>query len=268
MLAPLIVAFVLGVVLLRAGLRRRAEGDTPVCRRCDFDLSGITPLVKCPECGADLALPKAVRVGAPRRRPAMAWAGAALLLAALTTGGVHAYRTLTMPGWDSRVPPWWLAEVEMRVSSGERLRTASIMLVAIQNPSLQDSRRRGCIVAFHRLASSLKSHEVPLELVTAASVAANEGWVSDEQIEAAIIDGVSPYWPPNLGARFLPLGWEVRYRWETFDASGAKTEGTPMTYTDTRDYVGPARIVWTIEATSLSSSRTIKWQIEAQALLP
>ncbi len=74
-----------GALLLYRGLRGRRTDDHPLCRRCGFDLTGLPGgHPACPECGATLAAPQAVRVGHRARRPAPLAAGLALLL--LTVG--------------------------------------------------------------------------------------------------------------------------------------------------------------------------------------
>ena len=55
---------------LTAFLRPRRIDDHPLCRRCGYDLSGRpADADRCPECGADTAAPRAVRLGnrTPRR---------------------------------------------------------------------------------------------------------------------------------------------------------------------------------------------------------
>src|SRR5687768_3494899 len=81
---------VVGLVLLRRGWRGRLIGSHLVCRKCDYDLFNLPDDQNaCPECGSDLAAPKAVQTGHRRRRPGMIVAGASLLLLfALIVGGV------------------------------------------------------------------------------------------------------------------------------------------------------------------------------------
>lgn len=72
------------IALLVAGWRGRPVDDHPVCRRCRFDLSGAPPGgTNCPECGADVTRPRAVRVGNRVRRWGMLAVAVPLLLVAL-----------------------------------------------------------------------------------------------------------------------------------------------------------------------------------------
>ena len=54
----------LGTWLLLRFIRGRRTDDHPLCRRCTFDLTGLPATsTRCPECGADLAVPRAIRTG-------------------------------------------------------------------------------------------------------------------------------------------------------------------------------------------------------------
>jgi hypothetical protein len=103
-----------GLCLFALGWRGRRVGAHPVCRRCDFDLSGrhatggeggpgdaSAPV--CPECGADLGPAHAVATGARRRSPIamglgapLAVAGVLLIVVALGGSSAHRYKPL---GW-------------------------------------------------------------------------------------------------------------------------------------------------------------------------
>ncbi len=81
-----------GVMLFSAGLlaawalRGASVGWHPICRRCSHDLRALDPSdAACPECGANLARPGAVRTGErARRRGAViaAWVATAVAVAA------------------------------------------------------------------------------------------------------------------------------------------------------------------------------------------
>lgn len=78
------LALAAGALLAIAFLTAR-RGWEPRCRRCAHDLRSVKPSVgACPECGADLSKPDAVRTGRRRVRPVVATLGFALL--ALTAG--------------------------------------------------------------------------------------------------------------------------------------------------------------------------------------
>lgn len=75
-----------GVVMLRRGLMGKRIDDHPVCKACKFDLVGSPEAESCPECGADLTKPKAVRIGNRQRQTGGIVAGLILLTLALTPG--------------------------------------------------------------------------------------------------------------------------------------------------------------------------------------
>lgn len=111
LVAGLLVLAGIGLVVWY-GVGRRI-GTEPRCRRCRFDLTGITltgdPL--CPECGSSLAPAAAIRRGMVHRRPGLAAAGALLVFGGLAFG-------FTSLGGLSRIPaankPTWLLMFEAR----------------------------------------------------------------------------------------------------------------------------------------------------------
>ncbi|MCC6908354.1 MAG: hypothetical protein IT430_10470 [Phycisphaerales bacterium] len=99
-----------GLAALLLGLRGRRVDDHPHCRRCRFDLFGLgAAAARCPECGADLAGPRAVVRGLRRRRPIIAALGAVLLLACSAWVALSASGTLSKVDWNHYKPAWWLA---------------------------------------------------------------------------------------------------------------------------------------------------------------
>src|SRR5687768_13486638 len=80
---PPLAAMLVGVWLARRGWRGRKVNDHPACRRCGFDLFGLPETsAACPECGADLRWPRAVRDGVRERRRGVAASGVTLCLLA------------------------------------------------------------------------------------------------------------------------------------------------------------------------------------------
>ena len=63
----IVVLAVCGIGLLILARRIRPSGNTPHCRRCGYNLTGLTS-EHCPECGSDLANRRAVVMGRLRRR--------------------------------------------------------------------------------------------------------------------------------------------------------------------------------------------------------
>jgi len=100
----------IGVFLLRRGLRGRRVDDHPICRRCGFDLFGRPEGSEvCAECGVDLARPRAIQDGRRERRRGLMAVGAVFLAIALTMAGAAGYASYLAADMQSRKPAWWLA---------------------------------------------------------------------------------------------------------------------------------------------------------------
>lgn len=91
------ILLVLGISLLIVGLfllafwhRSRRAGDTPHCRKCDYNLTGLDLSVskppRCPECGVELVGRRVVRGDRVKRRAAFAGAAIVLLLGLVLVG--------------------------------------------------------------------------------------------------------------------------------------------------------------------------------------
>ena len=76
----MVVPLVGGLLLVVSGLRTRRRGQTPHCRDCDYNLTGLTS-ERCPECGTEVT-PFTIVHGERHRWPARVIAGAGLLLMA------------------------------------------------------------------------------------------------------------------------------------------------------------------------------------------
>ena len=104
------VAALAGVALAAVGLRGRLADDHPHCRRCGFDLFGREGAGgKCPECGADLSRPRAVRQGLRQRRGGLVAAGVLLLLPAVMVAGLAGYAAVQGVRVQAMKPLWWIA---------------------------------------------------------------------------------------------------------------------------------------------------------------
>ncbi|MCC7389587.1 MAG: hypothetical protein IT431_12555 [Phycisphaerales bacterium] len=105
LLLLLALAAALGLTLLTLGLRGRQINNHPICRRCKFDLVGVYPgIERCPECGAELHTPRAIRPGARRRRRGVLVAAAAILLIGLGGGGAMGWALITGYNWYPHAP--------------------------------------------------------------------------------------------------------------------------------------------------------------------
>jgi predicted RNA-binding Zn-ribbon protein involved in translation (DUF1610 family) len=102
MIAGIVAA--LGLLLSYWGWRGRRINDHPTCSRCGYDLSGLTVVEKCPECGRDLNARRAISRG---RRARRRWAiGLGLLV--LFAAGVPLWQGLAHVRWIRRAPAWVL----------------------------------------------------------------------------------------------------------------------------------------------------------------
>ena len=104
------VAGAAGITLLAVGLRGRPANDHPHCRRCGFDLFGrAAGTGVCPECGADLSRPRAIKAGLRHRRGGLVAAGTALLLPAVAAAGLAGYAAARGVDAQAIKPVWWIA---------------------------------------------------------------------------------------------------------------------------------------------------------------
>ena len=118
------VLLALAVVLVLAGLRGRRTDDHPLCRRCGYDLTGRPDAAaRCPECGADLARRRAIRVGHRVRRRALLAVGSTILVPLVAGLGVAGW------AWERGIDPtpykpaWWLRH---DLDAGPALRAKSL----------------------------------------------------------------------------------------------------------------------------------------------
>lgn len=106
-----VVPALAGVVLLLRGLRRLRAVRVPCCRACGFDLRAHdgADAPRCPECGADLARPRAVRRPSSRawQRPVVVGSCLLVVAAALWVPASRGDLLRAMP-------LWWKIEIEHR----------------------------------------------------------------------------------------------------------------------------------------------------------
>lgn len=112
--AAIVLVGLVGAVVLALGLRGRLVSRAPHCRRCRFDLSGLSltrgddaSAPVCPECGRGIAGPDDVRRGLRRRSRGMIITGCLLVLVPLLGGGA-AILGQRQTNWNVYKPDWWL----------------------------------------------------------------------------------------------------------------------------------------------------------------
>ena len=107
----LVTTLLLALALTAVGVRGRRTDDHPLCRRCRFDLTGRPADAerRCPECGADLAPPRATVVGHRRRRPVLLAFGLAVLLPTLALEVATFGRLSTKAYWYPYAPVVYLS---------------------------------------------------------------------------------------------------------------------------------------------------------------
>lgn len=105
----LIGVFLLGLVLLVSGIRGRRLDDHRICTRCRYDLTGVAnDAAVCPECGASLASPRAVRIGNRRWQPGQIVVGGLLMLLVAVPMGLVVQATLSSVNLNPWKPLWLL----------------------------------------------------------------------------------------------------------------------------------------------------------------
>jgi hypothetical protein len=104
-------AATVGVALciLAYALRGRRTDDHPLCRKCGFDLFGLPATsARCPECGRDVTVRRAVRVGHRRKRRLPLAMGLLLFSLAVTPIVVVKVARARGVDWNQYKPVSWL----------------------------------------------------------------------------------------------------------------------------------------------------------------
>lgn len=109
----------------------RFVGDEPVvCRRCKYDLAGLTSSI-CPECGRDLDRPRATRKGVRVRSPIRITAGVAGAVALITGGGMfEGFLRQTLNRELEFAPSRWLVRVASTDARWRRQNNAAVLLMS------------------------------------------------------------------------------------------------------------------------------------------
>ncbi|MFO0782122.1 MAG: hypothetical protein U0636_00375 [Phycisphaerales bacterium] len=110
--AGLLLLGACGLALAGWGVRGTVLRVGPTCRRCRYDLAASTiaasPAVRCPECGADLAAPRAVLPHLRRRRPLAMLLGVMGLASACVLGLIVGSSRFASPAVQAALPNWAL----------------------------------------------------------------------------------------------------------------------------------------------------------------
>lgn len=96
-----------GLGLLLLAIRGRLVSSAPHCRRCRFNLDGLTEPTICPECGADLAKPRSKLAGLRRGRRGVAAMAITLMLIGAVGAGL-AWLPWSMAGAPTWVLTAWI----------------------------------------------------------------------------------------------------------------------------------------------------------------
>ncbi|NLE59247.1 MAG: hypothetical protein GX616_12865, partial [Planctomycetes bacterium] len=104
--AILAAGSIAGLLLLAFGLRGRKVDDFPYCRKCRYNLTGLTGQ-RCPECGS-VTTEVGVILGQRRRRWKLIAAGLVLFmpLAAVLIGAQTQWARSV--NWYQKLPTWWV----------------------------------------------------------------------------------------------------------------------------------------------------------------
>ncbi|MBP7937138.1 MAG: hypothetical protein KA354_21040 [Phycisphaerae bacterium] len=131
-----VVGLLVGVFLVYRGIRGVPTLSDPKCSKCGYDLRWVKPEVHvvCPECGADLKAPRAVRFADHQRRPRLILIGSLILLAAVAVPtGLRITAGLSRPPSRATTPtrvlvaslatsagqPWDWNELNRRLAAGQ-----------------------------------------------------------------------------------------------------------------------------------------------------
>ncbi len=105
-LGAIVLLLLIGLALTVIAIRGKLIHRGPHCRACRFDLAGVQG--RCPECGAVLDSPRAVREGLRKTRPRLLALGAVLSLCSISAGGALAWGRAKGFNWNTLKPSWLL----------------------------------------------------------------------------------------------------------------------------------------------------------------
>jgi hypothetical protein len=127
-----------GLMLLRRGMRGVAIDDHPLCGRCGFDLIGLPDGVNtCSECGANVGIASAIRIGHREKRPRLIVVGTLLLVSCLVISTVVLTSIVGAVQWIQYEPLWLLRRQAM---SSTATPAGAEILRRIQGGALSDAQ--------------------------------------------------------------------------------------------------------------------------------
>lgn len=138
LIAVLVCVLLAGLALLTLGLRGRPVNDHPHCRRCTFDLSGLTNAGTCPECGAPLAGPRAIRIGTRSRAPRLLILGTMFTLVSALPLIAYVVMESAITNFNP-YKPWWMLRSDLAGPSPAASDAAAKELLARLQPPLSSS---------------------------------------------------------------------------------------------------------------------------------
>lgn len=112
--------FIAGVILMVIGFGGVRRGQTAVCAKCGFELSGTSLDGVCPECGVSLSKPGSWRRGVLHRRPALGVLGLLLVLPFTARSAMWAVEQVSPAALAPYKPLWLLRSDIMSGSFNER----------------------------------------------------------------------------------------------------------------------------------------------------
>ncbi len=201
-----------GVFIVAVGLRHRRRGTEPRCRKCEYELTGLSA-ARCPECGSDISTPIGVVKGHRVRRRRLLILGIALLVLG---GGMPATAVaLLAQGFNiySRLPTFiLLAEAAGRLGITSQYGIDELhrrlRLGQLSSPEIQQMTA----IALAEQKRPVLRGRVSLKLLDTLATLRLSGNLSDTEWNQVLVAALRPRAPSVMtdgDARRLQLPYEV-----------------------------------------------------------
>jgi hypothetical protein len=234
------LAIVIGAVVLRLGVRGRRVDDHPICRKCGFDLIGRPEGSEvCPECGADLRRPRAIRDGHRQWRRGLVAGGGVLLGLGLMFVGAGVVARVSGANLQEYNPTFWLLrevrshdlpvavdaarELSKRVTAGKMSQAdvdaaADSILARGKNPGAKWDPALGDFIEDARLAKKLSDERY----ISYALGAATQAYGLEVRPTVNAGGDPLPFWirqtPPWVGSRpTLQVEYSAKFELDDFE---------------------------------------------------